>query len=346
MNSQENPDFFTVFRTSEGQKEWIFREITQGRLRQGWGANGFHLVSEDGIRVEKHQWEATFCEVWGKPPSPRRFSILSYMLELEEGDIVVVPKMPEWNQFTIARVSGGYSFEMAAEMAADGGDYGHIVPVDPDSIRTFDYQANHEAFLVSSIFARAKHRPAVSWCYHADQIEAACKLLNQESSYTAKPMEEMFQVAVNSAFKEAALKLQEMVKNWNGDRFEKAVRQAFEDQGYKFEPSRRFTPEGGDIDMLFSPPLSHAPFETSQIAVQVKWKQGEDQNDEEAIEQVIKWVDSESSNARKYVISSASSFTKDACKKAENKDVTLICGLQTMCFLLGATGQYREDWER
>ncbi len=32
------------------------------------------------------------------------------MLELVEGDIVVVPKMPEWSEFTIARVSGKYFF--------------------------------------------------------------------------------------------------------------------------------------------------------------------------------------------------------------------------------------------
>ncbi len=341
MNSQEYPDFFTVFRISEEEKGWIFKEITQGRLRQGWGANGFGLVSEDGTPVDKHQWEETYRKVWGEAPSPKRFAILRRMLELNKGDIVVVPKMPKWNEFTIARVSGRYSFDMTTGKE----DFGHIVPVDPDSIRTFHYQADNEAFLVSSVFARTNHRAAVSWCYNPDQIEAACKLLNQESSSTAKPMKEMFQVAVNNAFREAAVKLQDMVKNWNGDRFEKAVKQAFEDQGYKFEQSRRYNREGGDIDMLFSPPRSRALFEPSAIAVQVKWKQGEDQNDEEAIQQVIQWAESQNSDARKYVISSASSFTEDAHKKAEDQDVTLICGLQTMCFLLGATDQYRQDWE-
>ncbi|MCY4305535.1 MAG: restriction endonuclease [Aestuariivita sp.] len=339
MNSQENPDFFTVFRTDDD--EWIFREITQGRLRQGWGADGLSLISRTGTPVDKLRWEKKYLEVWREQPSSQRFAILSRMLDLKKEDIVVIPKMPEWNEFTIARVSGKYHFEVDT----DRKDFGHIIPIDSNSIRTFNYQEDYEAFLVSSTFARANHRPAISWCYNSDQIDAACKLLKRKGSSTARPMEEMFQVAVNKAFKEAASKLQEMVKNWNGDRFEKAIRQAFQNQGYQFKRSRRFDGEGGDIDMLFSPPLGHALFLPSEISVQVKWKQGKDQNDDEAVKQVIQWAKSQSSNARKYVISSASSFTEDACTRAADHDVILIYGLETMCFLLGAPEQYREDWD-
>ena len=52
---------------------------------------------------------------------------------MKYGDVVLVPKMAEWNQSTIARVKEGYRFE------ADGGreDFRHIVCIDPERVRTF-----------------------------------------------------------------------------------------------------------------------------------------------------------------------------------------------------------------
>ena len=58
------------------------------------------------------------------------------------------------------------------------------------------------------------------------------------------------------------------------------------------------------------------------------------------------WSKSEGSNAVKYVISSASDFTEKAKEAAATDDVVLIGGLQMMCFLLGITSRYRDDWER
>ena len=69
-------------------------------------------------------------------------------------------------------------------------------------------------------------------------------------------------------------------------------------------------------------------------------------DDKEAVEQIVNWADSQASSAVKYVISSASGFTDDARKRADDKDVVLIGGLQTMCFLLGIPERYRSDWER
>ena len=119
-----SPDWFTVFRTDDNDG-WLYGELTKGRLRQGWGVQGLALT-RDGQPVGKAEWEEKHREVgWGNP-SPRRFAILSRMLEIGEGDIAVIPKMPQWNQFSIARVSGGYRFENAS----DRDDYGHILPVD------------------------------------------------------------------------------------------------------------------------------------------------------------------------------------------------------------------------
>ena len=79
--------------------------------------------------------------------------------------------------------------------------------------------------------------------------------------------------------------------------------------------------------------------------MQVKWRQGVDEYDEESVRQIVKWAESEGSAAGKFVISSASRFTDKAFKMAYENDVVLIAGLQTMCFLLGVPDRYRDDWD-
>ena len=331
---------FTIFRTAEEEVGWLHDELTRGRLRQGWGAPGLALIENDGRRIEKTEWEAIYPEDWGGP-SPKRFAILSRMLDLQFGDVVVVPKMPRRDQFAMARVSGRYRFEADG----DGEVFGHIVSVDPDSIRTFHYRANDDAFLVSSLFARANHRPAVSFCDNLGHVKAAHRLLETPSSSTSRPQEELSRAAVNDAFNKAAQALLARVKGWNGPRFEEAVRQAFQDQGYTILAHPRYDGQGADADILVSPPASpHGLFLPSRIAVQVKWKEGVDQYDVESVRQIVDWAEWIGSDARKYVISSASGFTDEAHERAAAHDVVLIGGLQTMCFLLGVPDRYRDDW--
>ena len=340
-NDNEKTHWFTVFRTYEDKVEWLYEELREGRLRQGWGAPGFALERGDGRRVDKTQWEAAHKAHWEEDPSPKRFAILSRMLDMKDRDVVVVPKMPEWNQFTIARVSGGYRFETDGDLE----DFRHIVPVDPESVRTFNYRANDDAYLISGLFARANHWPAVSFCYNDKHLAAAHRLLQFPSSTTSKPQKELSGAAINDAFKTAAEALRGHVKDWNGLRFQDAVRQAFIDQGYTIETDYpRYDRQGADADILVSPPSNpYRLFLPDQIAVQVKWKQGVDEEDEEAVNQIIKWKKWQGSGAMKCVISSASRFTDRACKLAAENDVHLIGGLETMCFLLGVTDRYRGD---
>ena len=36
-------NWLTIFRTDVDNVEWLYKELTEGRLRQGWGAPGFSL---------------------------------------------------------------------------------------------------------------------------------------------------------------------------------------------------------------------------------------------------------------------------------------------------------------
>ena len=333
-------DWFTIFRTDEGNT-WLYEELASGRLRQGWGAPGLDLRGTNGAVVDKRDWEAAYGELadWGEA-SPMRFAILSRMLELDDGDIVVMPKMPAWDRFTVARVSGRYRFEIGSGMR----DFGHVVPVYPESVRTFAHRANEHAFLVSALFARANHRSAVSFCIGAEQVAAARRLLEIPGSVAEKPQESLVAAAVDDAFRAAAESFAKTVEGWNGTVFENAVRQRFIDQGYDVkETYRRYDGEGSDMDMVVSPPPSrHGPFLPAEIAVQVKWKQGIDLGDAWAVTQIERWADWQGSAATKYVISSATGFTEAAREEAAANGVELIGDCRRCVSCLGwrtATGR-------
>ncbi len=173
----------TIFRSYSEQIEtlWLDKELKEGRLRQGWGASGLSLKKADGRLTPKTEWDKRYHDVglykqargepWDKPWAAR-FSTLCRMLELKDGEVVIVPKMPEKRQFTIACVAGCYRFKVGI-----GNDFGHIIPVDPESVRTFDYDDNADTRRISDHFGYGgDHMKAVSSCEHGD-VPRSCYML-------------------------------------------------------------------------------------------------------------------------------------------------------------------------
>lgn len=111
--SQPHQPRVMVIRTADEEKAWIFKELRAGRLRQGWGLEGSQ-VAEDGVTIPAELWveryTSTVRKHWDEKASARdsakRSRIISVMLNLQEGDLVVVPKMPAPGEFAIVRVAG------------------------------------------------------------------------------------------------------------------------------------------------------------------------------------------------------------------------------------------------
>ncbi|MDE0443025.1 MAG: restriction endonuclease [Gammaproteobacteria bacterium] len=213
-------------------------------------------------------------------------------------------------------------------------------------MRTFGYRSCKEALLISGLFSRANHWSAVSFCASGSHLQVAERLMEMPSSTTVASRRDLWEGAINDAFRAAAESLAADVEDWNGYLFEEAVRQCFVDHGYEVKEYRRYDGEGGDMDMVVAPPQSrHGMFLPTEIAVQVKWKQGVDEDDAWAAAQIDRWAEWQESSATKYVISSATGFTEKARETAAAHGVVLVGGLQTMCFLLGMPDRYREEWD-
>ena len=129
-----------IFRSGgsdDDRREYLYPELQAGCLRIGWGGQGMALQDNEGRPIPKEQWEENYRRACGENPSPRRYSILRRLLEIKQGDVVGMPKMPNSGEFSIACVSGSYTFSVDRD-----DDYGHIIPVHSDSVRTFNHRAD------------------------------------------------------------------------------------------------------------------------------------------------------------------------------------------------------------
>ena len=321
-----------VFRIAS-DVDFVQDELQQGRLRQGWSPPGTALLNADGSKRNKEEWTQAYERAWDEPPSPRRYATLCRMLDMNKGDLIFIPKAPEYGYFTIAEVeeSRGYRFE---------NPYGHIIPV--KNLRVVANWYNQDSQTIYELFKSAYFRSPVTQVqdYNTERVlSAAERLRNEENTDTPQDSDRIRQQRYAEVRTRAAEFLIQHVNNeWGHDQFEAAVGEAFERKGYELLFSRS-TRNGGDADHVFSLPMpgfDEALLErTPLLIVQVKHKTGTDYGDVEGVNQLVNWKPDEGKEVLYRVLfSSAESFTEDCKRIAEANDVILICGTEAGLFML------------
>lgn len=115
---------YWVMRVDHGQaQDFLWNELKAGRLRQGWGyQDEQHLDTiaarkAKGAKISEDQqntWRGNRRMLGSEPDS------------IQEGDVILVPHLPQHRHWSVARVVGPYRFEIPA----GPGDYGHVLPVE------------------------------------------------------------------------------------------------------------------------------------------------------------------------------------------------------------------------
>jgi len=172
-----------IFWTWDDKLPWITEELRSGRLRQGWGGKGTALTDEGRHLLRLESWlqmSSEYFAGWSEPPDEAsrctRYSILKTMLEMEPGDLVVVPRVPTCETFTIAVVGEGYHFD-GRHFGTDhpmipGNDLGHVIDVELESQRVFSVN-DPDAGLVAKQFRNYRRAVnAVRATPYANQVRA------------------------------------------------------------------------------------------------------------------------------------------------------------------------------
>ncbi len=100
-----------IFRLPEGKQKRIIEELKEGRLRQCWGLPGMELKCGEEI-MERPRWvyknlsNEAIVESWGRECREKLRQIydsLKYMLEIEKGDLLFIPKFEDENKFALVQ---------------------------------------------------------------------------------------------------------------------------------------------------------------------------------------------------------------------------------------------------
>lgn len=110
-NTQEREKHYWGYRIDVKNQDFFFKELEQGRLRQGWG-------------YDKNQ------ELPDTKDSGARKNLSMYH-NVKKGDILLIPRLPDWGSVAIVEATEdwddkekGYKFEIDDEKK----DFGHIFP--------------------------------------------------------------------------------------------------------------------------------------------------------------------------------------------------------------------------
>ena len=317
-----------VFRIEYERPErnlFIKSELSVGRLRQGWGGEGTSLLENT-----PEDWIAKKCtqDVFegNKEYYITKQRNLWNMLNIKKGDMIIIPKTPDDNQFTICRASDTYRFERATNY--NGDDYQHIIPVDVDSIRVYNYHANEDCKIIRAKM-RAYQSP-INNVWNELMIHTAEQLLAGDSSNQIISTEQSIQRIIDDILPYSEI---QRFRNLGNREIEKIVRVIFENMGYECIGTNSYDREGGDADLIFIDNTLSELYEVSengrenvnQIFVQAKNKTGSDYNDTEGVTQLVKRSQG-MSNVIKILLSTADEFTEECITLAKNNNVLLING--------------------
>ncbi|MTI15911.1 hypothetical protein E1162_01510 [Rhodobacteraceae bacterium RKSG542] len=106
-------------RTSRGHNDYFWSELQEGRLRQGWGydqSQDLRQVAKLDVKDQSAVQRETF----------RHRHMLGKEGGWQNGDIVLVPNMPEQGMFALVKVTGPYRFQIDHK----DHDFGHIREVE------------------------------------------------------------------------------------------------------------------------------------------------------------------------------------------------------------------------
>ena len=331
---------YFVFRIQYGDKFNLLRNelLNNHLLRQGWGTYDMQINQDyEGFKAGwQTHWEKDLSDKVMKA----RYSNLRYMLEIEPGDYIVVPKVSVREEFVcksfvIAKCKAKYRFSVLEEAK----DFGHIIEV--EDVFSCSYNKDINSQSIKSKF-RAYQSPlnrvrneefkkAVDTlvCLHSEKPEEFEKESNDFITMVGNATVDNRKQYLNSV-KMAMQKI-------DNKNFEYLINELFVKNGYDLVRGNFYDREGGDADLIYEcfnkNSLMYNIYDICddvtmpRIYVQAKNKKNTDCAAIVGVEQLLKIKEKvKAKNAILIVINLTDTFTEDAKIKASENGILLING--------------------
>lgn len=330
-----NPKIF-VFRTNyDDAHSFVMDELNhKGVLRQGWGRRGSSLISDSGNRLTESEWIEN-CKMAGingynADELRKRHRILKKMLEINKGDLLVVPKTRNNQVLSICTVRGEYKFDIEVENKWE--DFHHCIDV--ESVRSYSYDSCAEAVSVSRMFIA--YQSPVNRVKDERYKQKVLSLYKHEDQYNSLTTR---QVIIDIRRKSLEL-ISHNIMDVPPVQFEDFLVECLKIKGYQVIRKNEYDGDGADTDIvatyslpffedIIDPPIT--------IFMQVKKKHDIDRNDQVGINQLIMARE----NARRkgqnpicVLVNTSTDISNTTRQYAKEEGIAIIHGSNILDFIL------------
>ena len=323
------------FRFDRDSRSEVLRRVeNESLLCQGWGGG-----EQGSLSLEQEDY-AERCRERYELSSTRIPTNLSRIRDFRDGDVLVVPHLPENGTVSVHVVDGDFP-DCYAYLASDSWHLNNQIKV------RASYGLDGQISIYNSLLAPWYGK--LQWMrlpilpmeeYGGIFAELIDHLVaSPAATYPPSEINEYFEALTQrllGVLKEDLIKISPSVSAIS---FEKVCEYLLTEVGYSIVARNQYDREGGDIDLrCVRERSSLSPFESGQVTLFVQVKKHTGTSDAHAVEQLLRMMKREP-GADGCVMTLAENYTTEAAALAKKEGILLLNGESTRRLLLQALGR-------
>ena len=256
------------------------------------------------------------------------------MREFKNGDILVVPHIPEYGKVSVHIVDGDFPDCYSYDVSDDTHQNHRIAFKDSYGLKS-EISIYNEKLLAWRAKLQWLRLPVLARPDFSEAFSDIVTRMKSDPSLSFGPSElDDFLNDVSDRIKEVVTrKLRSMPSSGGAISFEGLCERLLQASGYEIERRHRYDRQGGDVDLICSRSRRDTSvFEGGDVTLFVQVKKHEGETEETAINQVLKMIEKEP-QADGCVMSMADGFTDEASRLADANGIVLL-GRHEICGLL------------
>ena len=317
------------FRHDRSRTNEIKARIDSDRqISQGWGGG-------DGADLDLREDDFIAKTVAHYNLSTTRIpSNLTRIREFKDGDLLVVPHLPEYGTVSLHVVDGDFPGCYCYD-ASDDTHQNHRIELKCSYGLKSEISIYNEKLLAWRAKLQWLRLPVLARPDFSEAFSDIVTRMKSDPSLSLGPSKlDDFLNGVSDRIKEVVTKkLRSMPSSGGEISFESLCERLLKESGYEIKRRHQYDRQGGDIDLICRRSRQDtSDFEGGDVTLFVQVKKHEGETDETAVNQVLEMIKKEP-QADGCVMSMADGFTAEASRLAENNGIVLL-GRHEICGLL------------
>ena len=316
------------FRHDRSRTPEILARIDRDKqISQGWGGGegaNLDLRKDDFVAKTVNYYNLRTTRI----PSN-----LTRMREFKDGDILVVPRIPEYGTVSVHIVDGDFPDCYGYDVSDDTHQNHRIALKDSFGLMS-EISIGHVTLLAWRAKLQWLRLPVLAIPDFSEAFSDVVTAMRSDPSRRFRPSElDDFLTRVSHSIEDIVTEeLRSMPSSGSGISFESLCGQLLQVNGYKVDRHNWYDRQGGDVDLKCKRSRQDTSvFEGGDVTLFVQVKKHKELTDAKAVNQVLKMIDQEP-QADGCVMSMADGFTEEASRLAKDNGIVLldrheICGL-------------------